>query len=133
MNNSYVIHRLNEWSLDKIRREDSGLGWPSKSPFADGMPIGECGTVYAPNISEACFEVDKCVCALRVVDETLYEVVMLTYVFRSVLPEQRLKRLACCQRTYYNYLDRAHRLVQDYLSDIAVGIALPRLDVKMVA
>lgn len=125
MNHSYVIERLNAWGLDYIRREDSGLGWPKQSPFANGMPIGEGSMVYSPNISDECFEVDKCVCALRTVDELLYEAVMLTYVFRSVLLEQKLKRLCCCKRTYYNYLDRSHRLVQDYLIDLSIGLALP--------
>lgn len=125
MNYSYVIGRLNEWGLDYIRREDSGLGWPKKSPFIDGMPITGGFVGYSPSISEACFEVDQCVCALRCVDEELYQVVMLAYVFNQTL-EKKLKLLGFgSKQTYYNRLDRVHRMIQEYLSDLSIGEPLP--------
>lgn len=126
MNHSYIIQRLNEWSVDKIRREDSGMGWPRKLPGYDGMPIGQGGGIYSPNISEDCFEVDKCVCALRVVDAMLYDTVMLTYIFRATTVEQKCKRLGFnSKQTYYNYLDRVHRMVQDFLTNLHIGEPLP--------
>ena len=127
MNQTYVITRLNDWSIDKIRREDSGIGWPSKLPGYDGMPIGGGSTAYAPNISEECYETDKSVCALHVVDEVLFDVVMLTYVFRTVTAEQRLKRLGWkSPSTYYNYLGKAHAKVYDFMLDLSAGFVLPQ-------
>ena len=126
MNQSYVISRLNAWSLDRIRREDSGIGWPSKLPGYDGMPIGGGCNVYSPNIPQDCYEVDQCVCALRVVDAVLYDTVLLTYVFTAVTVDQKCKRLGISSKqTYYNYLDRSHRLVQDFLTDLHIGEPLP--------
>jgi hypothetical protein len=125
MNHSYIISRLNDWSLDRIRREDSGIGWPSKLPGYDGMPIGNGSAVYAPNISEEVFETDKCVCALKCVDDVLYEAVMMTYVYRATTLQQKLKKLGCSERTYYNYLGRAHCKLQDFLTDLSLGISLP--------
>jgi hypothetical protein len=125
MNYSYVIKRLNDWSIDRMRREDNGIGWPNKLPGYDGMPIGNGSKAYSPAISDEFSEVDQCVCALRAVDEILYQTVMLTYVYRSVTPEQRLKRLACCKQSYYNHLNRAHARVQDFLTDLSIGLTLP--------
>jgi hypothetical protein len=127
MNQTYVITRLNDWSNDKIRREDSGIGWPRKLPGYDGMPIGGGNTAYAPNISEECYETDKCVCALHVVDEVLFDVVMLTYVFSTVTAEQRLKRLGWKDKsTYHRYLHKAHSTVYEFMLDLSAGFVLPQ-------
>ena len=127
MNHSYIIQRLNDWSIDKVRREDSGIGWPRKLPGYDGMPIGNGSAVYAPNISEDCYQTDKCVCALHVADEVLFDVIMLSYVFRAITAEQRLKRMGWkSHSTYTSYLGRAHFKVYDFMLDLSVGIALPQ-------
>ena len=127
MNLPYVIHRLDEWSIDKVHGQYGGIGWPSKSPGYDGMPIGSGGKHYSPNISEDCYETDKCVCALHGVDEVLFDVIMLTYVLRAITAEQRLKHMGWkSHSTYSSYLGRAHAKVYDFMLDLSAGFTLPQ-------
>jgi len=124
MNYSYVITRLNAWSLDKARREDSGLGWPSKLPGYDGMPIGSGGQVYAPSINQDNYEIDQCVCALRKTNQMLHDIIILTYTKRNMTIEQILKQLGCCKQTYYTKLGIAHLAIQNLLTDLSIGVKI---------
>lgn len=127
MNDSYVVFRINQWAQWVMRRDDGGLGYPKQVPYTNLMPRTHNANI-TPEMSEECFEVEQCVTALRIVDEELYAVLVLSYVQINMTLEQKLKKLGCCKQTYYNKVERCHRMIYDYLLDLSIGHPLPRYE-----
>lgn len=123
MLDTYVINRLNQWAIWSIRRQDSGLGYPKQVPYTNLMPR-TASTNFSPDIAEECFEVEKCVTELRFESDELYAVIVLHYVQVNMTLEQKLSHLGCCKKTYYNKIDKSHRLILGWLNDLAAGLAL---------
>ena len=130
MNDSYVATRLNQWAQWVMRRNDGGIGYPKKVPYINFVDRSEFGS-STPELQEDCFDVEKCVMAVRVVNNELHEVIYLAYIVNNMTIEQKLKLLGCCKQTYYNRLDRAHHMVLGYLNDLAAGINLPHLELNI--
>jgi hypothetical protein len=126
----YIAMRLNEWAKDRLRKLDSGTGWASQVPWANGdMP--KSGFVqYIPDINTHNDEIEACVVAIYATDRKMFEVIMLAYCELNTTVEQKAKRLGCCVKSFYNYLGQANRLVLGYLNDLACGIKLPKPDYK---
>lgn len=123
MNDSYVINRLNAWAAWSIRRQDSGLGYPKSVSFVNQMSKSGFGSI-SPEIAEECFEVERCVIALAITNQELYQVIDLSYR-RTMTCEQRCKAAGCVKSTFYLKLGRAHQMVLGYLNDIAAGMSIP--------
>lgn len=120
----YAAHRLHQWGQWRIRRDDSGLGYPKQVAWFDNLPKG--GFVqFSPDVKDECFEVEACVIAVLATNPKMYQVIMLTYCELNVTVEQKAKKLNCCIQTYYNYIGQANRMVLGYLNDLACDIKLP--------
>lgn len=132
MLDTYVSMRLNNWGAWVVRREDSGLGYPKQVSYTNLMPRTGASN-HTPEFAEECFETERCVMALRVMDEHLYAVVVMAYVHVNMTVEQKVKKLGCSTQTYYNKIEMAHRRMLGLLNDLACGIELPKPDVKRFA
>lgn len=128
-NDTYIAGRLQQWAIWAARRQDSGLGYPKKVPYANLMPRTESSN-HAPEFVDECFEMDKCVIALQTEGEIIYAVVMLHYCQVNTTLDQRIAKLGCVKQTYYNKLDKAHRLILGWLNDLAVGVPIPQPEIK---
>ena len=131
MLDTYVAGRLVKWAEWSARREDSGLGYPRQCCYTNLMPRTGSSS-QTPEFADECFETECCVIALRASDHQLYEVIVLTYKKRLWTVDQKIKSLGCVKDTYYRRIDSAHRLILGYLNDLAAGVALPCIDVKVV-
>jgi hypothetical protein len=129
-NDTYIVLRLQQWSIWAARRQDSGLGYPKKVSYANLMPRTESSD-HAPEFAEECFDVDKCVTALQTEGEAIYAVVMMHYCQVNTTLDQRIAKLGCVKQTYYNKLDKAHRLILGWLNDLAVGLAIPQPEINL--
>jgi hypothetical protein len=123
-NDTYIVGRLVRWSEWAARRQDSGLGYPKQVPYKNLMPRTGSSD-HAPEFSDECFEMDRCVTALQTESDMIYAVVMMHYGQVNTTLDQRLEKLGCCKRTYYNKIDKAHRLILGWLNDLAAGVAIP--------
>lgn len=131
MNDSYVVFRLNQWAQWVSRRDDGGIGYPKSVPYINLMPRDGFSS-STPEISEECLEVEKCVMAVRAVNQELHTVLLLAYVQVNITVEQKLKRLGCCEKTYYNKIGRCNQMVLGFLNDLAAGMQLPQPEVNFV-
>jgi hypothetical protein len=127
----YIAHRLNEWAKDRLRKLDSGMGWASQVPWADGNMPKSGFLQYIPEISNDNDEIEACVIAIYATDRKMFDVIMLSYCELNTTVEQKAKRLGCCVKSYYTYLGQANRLVLGYLNDLACGIKLPKPEYKI--
>lgn len=131
MADTYIQNRLVAWAIWSERRDGGGLGFKKKVSWHTETH----GTAFAgtPEFSEECNDIDKCVVALHVENEQLYQVIMLEYRMPWMTLPKKLKQLGCCKQTYYNKIPMAHRQILGYLNDIAAGVKLPVFDVKKTA
>ena len=126
-NDSYIAFRINAWARLRAIRDDGGLGWPRKLPGYDGMPIGSGQKDFSPNVPEEFMEIEACMIALRVVNNELYDVLILAYTKNMMTVEQKSKQMGYgTVRTFYNRIGTAHNLMLGFLNDLAVGLPLPR-------
>lgn len=128
-NDQYIVGRLVRWSEWAARRQDSGLGYPKQVPYKNLMPRTDSSD-HAPEFSDECFEMDKCVTALQTEGDDIYAVVMMHYGQINTTLDQRIAKLGCVKQTYYNKLDKAHRLILGWLNDLAVGVPIPQPEIK---
>jgi hypothetical protein len=130
MLDTYIVGRLVQWAEWATRRKDSGLGFPKKVSYADLMPRTGPSNL-TPEFSDECFDIDRCVAALQTEGEIYYAVIILHYTQHHMTLEQKSKQLGCCNKTYYNKIDKAHRLILGWLNDLSVGLALPYIEVDL--
>lgn len=130
MVHDYVAHRLNQWAQWKLRRHDSGLGYPKQVSWYNNLPKGGF-TQFTPDVKDECFEVEQCVIALLATNEKMYEVIVLTYCELNMTVEQKARRIGCCVNTYKSYISIANRLILGYLNDFACGVPLPQPTIKI--
>lgn len=128
MINTYADKRLNGWAEWSLRRADHGLGYPKQPCYTNLMPrTGP--TSGSPDIDQDALDVERCVIAIRHMNDQLYQVLINAYLRPRMSKEQKLKACCCCEKTFYNRLDRAQQMVLGYLNDIAAGYPLPSLDI----
>lgn len=131
MLNSYVDGRLYEWAEWSLRRKDNGTGFPHQVSYINQMPrSGQMAR--SPEFNDQCYEVERCVQAVKVTNVLLHQVIVLAYL-RTMTAEQRARELGCSTKTYYNKLDRAQQLVLGFLNDLAADVPFPVATVKKVA
>lgn len=128
-NDTYIVNRLVQWSQWAARRQDSGLGYPKQVPYINMMPRTEASN-YLPEFADECFEIDKCVTALQTEGDIYYAVILLHYGQINMTLDQRLEKLGCVKQTYYNKIDKAHRLILGWLNDLAAGMAIPQPEIN---
>jgi hypothetical protein len=128
-NDTYIVGRMVRWSIWSARRQDSGLGYPKEVPYNRMAPSTNASNI-TPEFSDECFDVDKCVTALQTESDMIYAVVMMHYGQVNTTLDQRLVKLGCAKQTYYNKLDKAHRLILGWLNDLAAGLAIPQPDIN---
>ena len=121
----YIAHRLNQWAEWRMRRFDSGLGYPKQVAWFNNLPKGGFQQ-FTPDVKDECFEVEQCVVAVLATNPKMYEVIVLTYCELNTTVEQKAKRLGCSIQTYYNHIGQANRLILGYLNDVACDIKLPQ-------
>lgn len=121
----YVAHRLNQWAEWKLRRHDTGLGYPRQVAWFDNLPKGGF-TQFTPDVKDECFEVEQCVIAVLATNPKMYEVIVLAYCELNMTVEQKAQRMKCCSKTFYSYIGIANRLILGYLNDVACGVKLPQ-------
>lgn len=117
---TYVDERLEEWAYWRARKEDSGIGWPKKSPFVRERTGGGSGD-WTPAMNDDANEIDQCVVALI---EVRREAIMQMYCRTSTL-QQKYKECFCCERTFFNRLKMAKIDILGYLNDLAADVPLP--------
>lgn len=121
--NTYVVSRLNVWSSWRIRHDEGGLGYPSKSAFAKDSGAG----FWTPEMDSGCYEMDQCVVALK---PELKTVILLEFT-KTGIQEQKAKIAGCCLATYKNRLGYAYNELLGLLNDSAAGIRFPAPETKL--
>jgi hypothetical protein len=97
-----VKEMLKHWGCYYSRSLDAGTGWSNKASLPDGMPINKSGMSFSPDIDVNDWAVEQAVCALRLVDEVMYEVIMLHYVHTLVTVANRLQHFGWkTEKPYY--------------------------------
>jgi len=117
MLNTFVVAKLCHWANWRAKKEQNGLGFPSKSSFAKSAG----STFWTPEMNSAAYEIDRCVSALT---SDYREVIIRNYT-ESGTQEQKADRCRCHVRTYQNRLGMAHNYILGYLNDLAAGIDIP--------
>ena len=117
MRDSYVVSVLVLWAQWRVRKFDSGSGYPTKCAFVKQVGSG----FWTPDMDSQCINVDKAVCAL--IPERR-DVVMAHYTWAGT-KEFKANRCGVCVRTYDARLSMAHHDMLGLLNDLAAGVKLP--------
>jgi hypothetical protein len=116
----YINKRMIEWSTWCKRRDDGGMGYPSKSNYCSLVQIH--GVSGAGPITEAAaaLEVEGIVIAIRKRSPAQYDVAFWFYLAGSMTVKRIAQELACSEVTVYNRLHALHLAVMDGLHDLEI-------------
>lgn len=116
----YINKRLIEWSTWCKRREDGGMGYPSKSNYCSLVQIHGAGGAGPITEDAAALEIEGIVIAIRKANPAQYEVAKWFYLAGSFTIKRIAQELKCGESTVYNRLHALHLAVMDGLHDIEI-------------
>lgn len=116
----YIHGRLIEWSTWCKRREDGGLGYPSKSNYCALVQIH--GGAGAGPITETAAqeEIEAVIVCIRTKSPQQFEVARWWYLSGSMTVKRIASELRCSEVTVYNRLHALHVAVMDGLHDLEI-------------
>ncbi|HEX8615649.1 MAG TPA: hypothetical protein VF800_30575 [Telluria sp.] len=116
----YINKRLIEWSTWCKRREDGGLGYPSKSNYCSLVQIHAAGSAGPITEAAAAMEIETIIIAIRKSAPAQYDVAKWFYLAGSLTVKRIAGELRCSEVTVYNRLHALHLAVMDALHDIEI-------------
>lgn len=116
----YINKRLIEWSTWCKRRDDGGLGYPSKSNYCSLVQIH--GGAGAGPITETAAqeEIEMVIVRIRGKSPQQFEVAQWFYLAGSLTVKRIANELRCSEVTVYNRLHALHVAVMDGLHDLEI-------------
>jgi hypothetical protein len=116
----YINKRMIEWSTWCKRRDDGGVGYPSKSNYCNLVQIHGAGGAGPITEAAAALEVEGIVIAIRKRSPAQYDVAFWFYLAGSMTVKRIAQELACSEVTVYNRLHALHLAVMDGLHDLEI-------------
>jgi hypothetical protein len=116
----YINKRLIDWSTWCKRRDDGGLGYPSKSNYCALVQI-HCGAGAGPITETAAQEeIETIIVRIRAKAPQQFEVAQWFYLAGNLTAGRIASELRCSERTMYNRLHALHMAVMDGLHDMEI-------------
>lgn len=116
----YINKRLIDWSTWCKRREDGGLGYPSKSNYCSLVQIHGAGGAGPITEAAAALEIEGIIIKIRSAAPAQYEVVKWFYLAGGMTVKRIAQELKCSEVTIYNRVHALHVAVMDGLHDIEI-------------
>jgi hypothetical protein len=116
----YINKRMNEWSIWCKRREDGGMGYPSKSNYCNPVQIHGSGGAGPVTEASAAMEIESIVIKIRKARPAQYDVAFWFYLAGSMTVKRIAQELRCSEVTVYNRLHALHLAVMDGLHDLEI-------------
>ena len=128
----YINKRLIDWSIWCKRRDDGGLGYPSKSNYCSLVQIH--GGAAAGPITETAAqeEIETIICVIRKAKPAQFDVAYWFYLAGNLTGKRIADELKCAERTAYTRLHALHLAVMDALQDAEIA-AQDRADATRTA
>lgn len=116
----YINKRMIDWATWCKRRDDGGLGYPSKSNYCALVQIH--GGAGAGPITETAAqeEIESIVISIRAKSPAQYDVAFWFYLAGSMTVKRIASELRCSEVTVYNRLHALHLAVMHALQDIDI-------------
>lgn len=116
----YINKRLIDWSTWCKRRDDGGLGYPSKSNYCALVQIH--GGAGAGPITETAAqeEIETVIVRIRAKAPQQFEVAQWFYLAGNMTVKRIASELRCSEVTVYNRLHALHVVVMDGLHDLEI-------------
>lgn len=116
----YINKRLLDWAAWCKRRDDGGLGYPSKSNYCALVQIH--GGAGAGPITETAAEeeIERIMVKIRIKSASQFDVAQWFYLAGSFTVKRIASELKCSEVTVYNRLHALHLTVMDALHDIEI-------------
>jgi hypothetical protein len=117
----YINKRMNDWAAWCKRRDDGGLGYPSKSNYCALVQIH--GGAGAGPITETApqQEIEGIIIAIRAKSPAQYAVADWFYLKGSHTVKRIAQELGCGETTAYTRLHALHLAVMDALHEIEIA------------
>lgn len=116
----YINKRLNEWSIWCKRRDDGGMGYPSKSNYCSLVQIHGAGGAGPITEAAAAMEIEGIIIKIRQSRPEQYHVAYWFYLAGSMTVKRIAQELKCSEVTIYNRLHALHLAVMDGLHDLEI-------------
>jgi hypothetical protein len=116
----YINKRLNEWSIWCKRRDDGGMGYPSKSNYCSLVQIHAAGGAGRIAEAAAALEIESIIIAIRKKSPAQYDVAYWFYLAGSMTVKRIAQELRCSEVTVYNRLHALHLAVMDGLHELEI-------------
>ncbi len=116
----YINKRLNEWSIWCKRREDGGMGYPSKSSYCNLVQIRGASGAGPITEAAAAMEIEGIIIKIRQERPAQYDVAFWFYLAGSMTVKRIAQELRCSEVTVYNRLHALHVAVMDGLHDLEI-------------
>jgi hypothetical protein len=116
----YINKRLNEWSIWCKRRDDGGMGYPSKSNYCNLVQIHATGGAGPITEAAAALEIEGIIIAIRKKSPAQYDVAFWFYLAGSMTVKRIALELRCSEVTVYNRLHALHLAVMDGLHELEI-------------
>jgi hypothetical protein len=117
----YINKRLIEWSIWCKRRDDGGMGYPSKSNYCNLVQIHGAGGAGPITDAAAALEIEGIMIAIRQRSQAQYEVAYWFYLTGAMTVKRIAQELHCSEVAVYNRLHALHLAVMDALHDIEIA------------
>lgn len=117
----YINKRMIDWAAWCKRRDDGGLGYPSKSNYCSLVQIH--GGAGAGPITETAAqeEIESIIVRIRRDSPQQYEVAKWFYLAGSMTGKRIAQELRCSEVTVYNRLHALHLSVMNAMHDIEIA------------
>lgn len=116
----YINNRLNEWSMWCKRRDDGGLGYPSKSNYCNLVQARGAAGAGPVTETAAALEIEGIIVKIRKDKPAQYDVAYWFYLAGSMTIKRIADELRCSERTVHNRLHALHAAVMDGLHDLEI-------------
>lgn len=120
----YINGRMVEWAKWCKRRDDGGLGYPTRSSYCSLVQVhSTSGPSCRIAEAEAALEIEGIMVAMRGTKPKQYDVAYWFYLAGSLTVKRIAQELRCSEVTVYNRLHALHLAVKEALEDIDIAAA----------
>ena len=117
----YINKRMIDWAIWCKRRDDGGLGYPSKSNYCELIQIHGDRTAGPIADGAAALEIEGIIVTIRKTAPAQYDVAFWFYLAGSMTVRRIAQELKCSEVTVYNRLHALHLAVMEALQDIDIA------------
>lgn len=125
MINAYINSRLVIWSEWELKREEGALGYPTECPYTR-LVQRSGGAGFKPDFDSDAYEISLILIKIKNINPEIYRVLHLFYGVEfsngqvkavSMTRDAIAKDIKCHRDTVYNYIDKGHKLIMDFLHE----------------